>query len=278
MTRQRKFHLLLVALLAMASCRGTEDAEVIPSASDIEADLSLGNVARILSSLPLEHDHLSEVHDAVNSSFGNGYDEEYMMSDLFENPGAGVGSNGVATKADGYACPLRHLFEDYFESMPKTKAGTSAKAYIEALSSSDMQIYWPYSDEWDGEQYPIVTFDPGYGAESNYGYEIKLVDGGVRVVDSVYVDEAIAMQRPVWVINRNDDSAYSPMELITRGMPTKAEGSENGKTLKIKSFTMFRNYDSWFGGGSEFSMLTIKFPVVLCQKMPLCINTRGLLA
>lgn len=244
--------MLLVALLAMASCRGTEDAGVIPSASDIEADLSLGNVARILSSLPLEHDHLSEVHDAVNSSFGNGYDEEYMMSDLFENPGAGVGSNGVATKADGYACPLRHLFEDYFESMPKTKAGTSAKAYIEALSSSDMQIYWPYSDEWDGEQYPIVTFDPGYGAESNYGYEIKLVDGGVRVVDSVYVDEAIAMQRPVWVINRNDDSAYSPMELITRGMPTKAEGSENGKTLKIKSFTMFRNYDSWFGGGSEF--------------------------
>ena len=252
MIRQRNFLFLLVALLAMASCRDNSGTEPVPSPDMIEADLSLGNVARILSSLPLEHDHLSEVHDAVNSSFGNGYDEEYMMSDLFESPGSGVGSGGASSKAGGYARPLRNLFEDYFESMPATKAGASAKAYIEALSSSDMQIYWPYSDEWDGEQYPIVTFDPGYGAESNYGYEISVDEGGVHVVDSVYVDEAVAMQRPVWVINRNDDSAYSPAELISKGVPTKAEASENGRLLKIKSFTMLRNYDSWFGGGSEF--------------------------
>lgn len=251
--KQRNFLFVLMALLAMAACRGNVGIDPVPTPEEIEADLSLGNVARILSALPLGPEHLSEVYDAVNSSFGNGYDEEYMMSDLFENPGAGVGSDGAATRAGGYACPLRELFEDYFDTMPKTRAGSSAKAYIEALSASDIQIYWPYSDDWDGEQYPIVTFDPGYGAESNYGYEISIDEGGVHVVDSVYVDEAVAMQRPVWVINRNDDSAFTPAEFITKDAPTKAgEGSDGGRILKIKSFTMYHNYDSWFGGGSEF--------------------------
>lgn len=205
---QKHILLLLVALLAMASCNEKSGADAVPTPEEIEADLSLGNVARILSALPLGQEHLEEVYDAVNSSWGNGYDEEYMMSDLFQSPGAGVGSGGAATKAGGYACPLRDLFEDYFDSMPMTKAGASAKAYIEALSSSDMQIYWPYSDSWDGERYPIVTFDPGYGAESNYGYEVK------------------------------------------------ADESTAGKILKIKSFTMLHNYDSWFGGGSEFFTLS----------------------
>ena len=254
MMEQKHILLLLVALLAMASCNEKSGADAVPTPEEIEADLSLGNVARILSALPLGQEHLEEVYDAVNSSWGNGYDEEYMMSDLFQSPGAGVGSGGAATKAGGYACPLRDLFEDYFDSMPMTKAGASAKAYIEALSSSDMQIYWPYSDSWDGERYPIVTFDPGYGAESNYGYEVKVDEDGVHVVDSVFVDEAVAMQRPVWVINRNDDSAFSPAELISRSSAaqTKADEGTAGKILKIKSFTMLHNYDSWFGGGSEF--------------------------
>ena len=251
---QKHIIMLLVATLAMASCGEKGGADIVPAREEIEADLSLGNVARILSALPLEKEHLCEVHDAVNSSWGNGYDEEYMMSDLFGSPGTGVGSGDAATRSEGYACPLRDLFEDYFDSMPMTRAGASAKAYIEALSSSDIQIYWPYSDEWDGEQYPIVTFDPGYGAESNYGYEIRIDERGVHVVDSVFVDEAVAMQRPVWVINRNDDSAFTPAELISRSSSaqTKADEGTAGKMLRIKTFTMLRNYDSWFGGGSEF--------------------------
>lgn len=268
---------LIGVLVTLASCNETQvdvaSPELPPAGS-----LELGDVARILSSLPIRSENLSEVYQAVHSSTGNGYDEEYTMSNLFTAPGTGVGEPASETKAAAYGTPLRDLFANYFSGLAITKAGSSAKDYIESLTRSDIQIYWPYSDDWDGSSYPIITFDPGYGAESNYGYEVKVTESGMHVVDSVYVDEAVAMNRPVWVINRNDDSSYTPLQLISSSTRSGSVKSAGSHVLKMKTFTMLRNYDSWFGGASEFWCLTIKFPVVLCQKMPLCTDTRGLLA
>ena len=53
--------------------------------------ISLSSVAEILSAVPIRRTHMEEVHDAVSSSSGNGYDEEYTMRKLFTDPGAGVG-------------------------------------------------------------------------------------------------------------------------------------------------------------------------------------------
>lgn len=113
-----------------------------------------------------------------------------------------------------------------------------------------MQIYWPYSEDWDGSQPPVITFDPGYGAESNYGYVIGKGPDEMSVVDSLVVTEEVAMSRPVWVINSNDDSAFTPFDLYSR-TSTKAE-KDSKRTLVIKDFKALRNYDSWFGGASEF--------------------------
>lgn len=233
----------LVFTLLLCSCSRIQEV----GESDEIQDVSLSEVARILSDLPLGPEHLAEVHDAVCSSSGNGYDEEYLMSSLFNAPGCGVGSS--TTKAGSYPHPLRDLFRDYLLA-GGTKAGSThadVEAYINRLINSSAQLYWPFSEDWDGKTYPIVTFDPGYGAESNYGYEIKVGKDGVRVIDSVYVDESVAEQRPVWVINTNDDSAFTPLEMYTR---TKSETS--GESLYMKTFKAKRNYDSWFGGASEY--------------------------
>ena len=48
--------------------------------------VSLEDVAGILSSIPLQVSQVSEVHDAVCSSSGNGYDEEYTMDRIFCEP------------------------------------------------------------------------------------------------------------------------------------------------------------------------------------------------
>lgn len=244
-----KYFVSTFVMFALVSCGGKVEIPGNADPQEVAVDLSLGGVARILSVLPLEGSHLTEVHDAVSASSGNGFDEEYMMCDLFSNPGAGVGSEGAHVKSSGGGRALRDLFEDYFNAAPQTKSGNGARECIEALTGSDIQIYWPYSEDWDGETYPIVTFDPGYGAESNYGYEIRPGGNGMQVVDSVLVDEAVAMTRPVWVINRNDDSAFTPAQLISGPALTKAGGKN---LLKMKSFNMLRNYDSWFGGASEF--------------------------
>ena len=258
-----RFLLLPALLCALASC--DEKQPFDPTAE--QGLFTLSDVAKMLSDLPLESEHLEEVYDAVNASSGHGYDEEYRLTDLFTAPGAGVGDNAQtrATKAGGYRTPLRDLFADYLSSKYGTKAGAAdIERYINALSESDMQIYWPYSEEWNGTDFPIVTFDPGYGAEANYGYEVRIDRSGAHVVDSVIVTEQVARERPVWVINRNDDAAFTPFELFQEQVETKAtKDKDKGKgddvheyILSIRDIKMLRNYDSWFGGASEFFIKT----------------------
>ena len=97
---KRLLPLGLLLPLVLASCDGQKNKlEPTPAGDGL---FSLSDVARILSGLPLQSGHLAEVHDAVSASSGNGYDEEYLLSDLFNAPGAGVGGNGESTKAGGY--------------------------------------------------------------------------------------------------------------------------------------------------------------------------------
>ena len=262
--------LMLTASLAISSCNYYHTEYPEPGKEETD-ELSLRNVARILSELPLGSEQLREVADAVSSSSVNGYDEEYMMSDLFAEPGRGVGDSlriaaGKSSRtARRYDRPLRELFSEYFnDRYVKGKSGLTAQQFSEALSRSDMQIYWPYSESWDGETMPLITFDPGYGAESNYAYRISTDDSGNRVIDSVLVDESVALSCPVWVINRNDDSEFTPLDLIRREQDSSCSAVSlsagelpsarrtSNKQLMIKSFEMLRHYDSWFGGASEF--------------------------
>ena len=255
-----RFSAALFCALALAGCDGRKNGLDLPQHDT--GLFSLSDVAQMISELPLQSEHLDEVYDAVSASSGHGYDEEYLLNDLFTAPGAGVGDDGKPTKAGGYKTPLRDLFTDYLAQKYGTKAGAAdIERYINALSTSDMQIYWPYSENWDGREFPIVTFDPGYGAESNYGYLIRLGADGAHVVDSVLVNEQVAQERPVWVINRNDDAGFTPLELFAS--ETKAGKKDEGKKeeekeyiFSIQSFKMLRNYDSWFGGASEFFIKT----------------------
>jgi hypothetical protein len=249
------FALAAVLLSAIACNRGDE-----PAGTDRnEGLMTKRDVARMLSSLPLGDDQLNEVYDAVNSSTANGYDEEYMMSDLLTSPGAGVGDHGSSTKASSYQKPIRSMIEDYLASRnsPSTKAGAEdVQRYLDYLQDSGMQIYWPYSENWDGSTLPLITFDPGNGAESNYAYVVTSTGNGYEVVDSVFVNENVAKNRPVWVINQNDDSDCVPLEsfLNTKSIWDFDDEDEDAEryNLYIKDFTMLRNYDSWLAGASEF--------------------------
>lgn len=295
-----------ILLLSALSCQEEKLNVVYPPKEEDKSLISLAQVAKIMSALPLDNEHLHEVYSAVSSSSSNGYDEEYLMSDLFENPGNGVGSK--TKSSNNYTRPLKDLFEDYIRTKYQTKAGGSAELaeqYLNALQESNYQIYWPYSEDWDGKTFPIITFDPGYAAESNYGYEFILDNNGFRVVDSLIVDESVAMNRPVWVINENDDKQFTPLILnqhteetpnsvisantvsflnqtqtsqivgkldetktiedlkcsedpiLTMTNSISPQGYKYGdneecRSLSIKSFKMLRNYDTWFGGASEF--------------------------
>ena len=272
MLMRKLLFVLAAALMLAASCERVDHSgeKYYPDT----AYLPLDTVAKLFSVLPIEAGHMQEVHDAVSSSSGNGYDEEYLMKDLFESPGAGVGmdpkSSAVRTKS--YARPLKDLIAEHFAAMTKA-AGDSERGamtpeeYLDALEKSDIQIYWPECSTWDGEKLPILTFDPGNGAEVNVGYRMILKENGERVLEEVVVDEAMASEEPVWVVNRNDDSGFISLEKLREQDPEWGNGGGSlvvkpktwvletpsvVKSLVLKDFKMLRNYDCWFAGASEF--------------------------
>jgi len=262
----------MIFLLSLSSCEVLDNDKDAHTQGTGSIYVELSEVAGILASVPLEHSHVREVHKAVSVSSDNGYDEEYTMRSLFTAPGTGVGeklTEETKAVAAGEGTDLRDLIENHVRQAA-TKSSPAMAAdpdrYLEALSSSDIQIYWPFNESWDGETLPIITFDPEDGSDANVGYRLFLGDDGVRHVEEVIVDEEMAGELPVWVVNRNSDAEYTTLEMLRRKDPawgegggtiiikpeSKSPGGGSLRTLILRDFTMNRNYDSWFAGASEF--------------------------
>ena len=268
MKSSRSTVLFLSIVLAVSCEVKLEEVKGFPGGEGESVSVRLDEVAEILSMIPIKAAQMDEVRDAVASSSANGYDEEYTMRHLFAAPGAGVGDSEVKS-GKSYDSPLRNLIEEQVRSMSATKAlSMDPDVFLEALTESDVQIYWPFSDEWDGKTMPVITFDPEDGADANTGYKIVIEDDGSRHAEEIVVDEEMAKEVPVWVVNRNDDAGFTSLEMLRREDPDWGEGggaiiinpsgsisseTKSGlKTLILKDFTMKRNYDSWFAGASEF--------------------------
>lgn len=274
----------MMLMVCAVSCELVDDdldRHWTPDSDQDSTAVELSAVAGILAALPLADVHLQEVHAAVSSSSQNGYDEEYTMRSLFSNPGSGVGDSEVGSKAAQFnENPIRKLIEEHLRAgyLSPTKAGDEIDPdeFLKALTDSDIQIYWPYSENWDGDTFPVVTFDPEDGSDANVGYRIVVGRDGRRSVETVVVDEDLALEEPVWVVNRNSDAGYTSLEMLRRNdpdwgngggtiivKPNAAAARSNAisdtktelaplKSLILKDFTMNRNYDSWFAGASEF--------------------------
>ena len=271
--------LMLAAVIAFPSCEILDNDEDKHIMDKHQTHISLSEVSQILSSIPITQKQVREVYDAVTASSGNGYDEEYTMKNLFSAPGSGVGDK--ATRAAGsYDQPLSRLIEEHVKSIAGTRSSVDMSVdrmgvdgFLQALEESDIQIYWPFSERHSSDRLPIITFDPEDGSEVNVGYRLIDNGDGFRHVEEVIVDEAMAEECPVWVVNRNSDAGYSSLEMLRREDPDWGEGGGDiivnpkslalkrsvtgSKTLILKDFIMKRNYDSWFAGASEFFVLTI---------------------
>ncbi len=265
--------LAAVAALFSSACDRIGSQEVSLQESDVavssepsSVNLSADGIARMLSELPLTISQVREVHDGVTSSSSNGYDEEYTFADLVSHPGSGVGEELLQTRASvEYSEPLRDLLMASGK-VPQTRASN----FMTDLSATGLQIYWPYSEDWDGESMPVITFNPddvpgtaagsgcaGVDDGSNVGYLREQLPNGSWTVKEVIVDEEYAKNNPVWVINRNEDSGYLTPQMVKALYPERSaavatRSYDDCRTLVLKEFKAHRNYDSWFSGGSEF--------------------------
>ena len=279
-----------VLAIALLYCTAAGCIDPIPADEDsrtedqAEYGPTLAEIAGLLAELPLEQEHIKEIHDAVSASSANGYDEEYTMSNLFANPGAGVGDEHLQLKSEAeYDKPLSSLIREHLVSRIGTKAAgpsgitvgseEDVERYIGLLASSDIQVYWPFSENWSGgDKIPIITYDPEDESSTNIGYRLRRDMTGATEIETVVVDEQMAEKYPVWVVNRNSDEGHLSLDMIRKlypgwtleggeivinpskasGTKTGTSGEISGKSLTLQDFTMYRNYDTWFAGASEF--------------------------
>lgn len=263
----KKLQIIAIAMPLVAGCTWTDMED--PALKDL--DLTLQGFAEMFAALPIGAEQMEEVFSAVGCSADNGYDEEYMMCDLLTTPGAGVRADESQTRASlSYSRPLKTLIREYLSDRSATKSLSgggrwkeAVERQMDAMAATAAQIYWPYSEDWDGVTAPVITFDPGGDATVNIGYVAETAPDGTRTVTQVTVTEQMARQRPVWVINNNEDCSYDSLEMLRRADPDWGKGGEiiitkstdasaSTKSLILRNFTMTRNYDSWFGGASEF--------------------------
>lgn len=308
----------ICAWFSLNACENLMDEIPLVPGTETEAGaapVALSETARLLSRLPIGSEQMGEVYDAVTASTDNGFDEEYLLSDLFATPGSGVGERKLAEEAKSrregsreaghgkeYANPLRELIRSALRTEEAVKAravrSQSGKAEgngttegedetngdegenleetveerIRQLCESGVQIYWPYSENWDGKSLPVITYDPGNGRATNTGWRVG-PDG--TAAEEIQVDEELAQSGCVWVVNSNEDAALTPLSYLRKSDPSwglpdhgtiiidtqenafsgRTEGTKakaGSKTLLLKKFTAKRNFDNWFCGGSEF--------------------------
>lgn len=230
----------ILVILALSACTAKLEWPEIQKAA-----MTPEKVAGKLALAMTENSLMKEVRDAVDMSALNGYDDEYLLRDAMLNPGIGVGGLPESKAAAEYPEPMRDILAAY---------GLESADEME-----DLQIYWPYYEDWDGETMPVITYDPGNGADSNEGW----LPGGEKVL----VDEEMARERPVWVVNRNSDAAFTSLEMKRRQDPSWGTGGgtivvkstpvePDIRTLVLRSFKAHRQFDSWLAGGSEFFVKT----------------------
>ena len=277
----------LAGLFSAVSCSRFE-TDRIPEASGRNAAVTAvgvvpENVALLLAAMPMDLDQVREVWAAVTASSENGYDEEYPFRNLLQAPGSGVGADvlaaqGIPDPAGTRALlpgaePLRDrlaaaagacLAEEASETrsdMRRWDGFSSVQALLDALERSGLQVYWPYSEDWDGRTMPVVTFLPDRawsprtdGDVSNTAYAGRRKEDGSWEVTRMTVNEETARRRPVWVVNYNEDGAFLTPQLLGRLRPEPAatRGASDNKTLRLKEFKAHVHYDSWLSGGSEF--------------------------
>ena len=193
---------IFIMAIAFSSCEKDYVTDVTQNEQFAEKNIresigtsDLSSIASILSHISINNDICKEVHEAVSSATDNGLDESYYFQEILKE-----GNNKIATRS-GNPSSLGTLIKNYFAN-PITRSADADAINLDLLAKSDIQIYWPYSEDWDGKTLPAITYAPeDEDQEWNYAYK----KNGDKI-DTIIVNEEYMEKNPVWIINKSDIS------------------------------------------------------------------------
>ncbi len=209
------------------------------------------------------------VHKAIRNAVSQGLDEVYY---LVEYVSPQIETNKISKELPTEtSLKLSNICN---KNLTNELSSESIAAPEQVSITENLQIYWPYSDEWDGHTPPVIAFAPeDKNATFTTGYKVI---GQGSAPQNVIVDEKYCQKYPVWIIN-DSETPYSLLPNFNKGERISKEGtyysnSQNTSSKesitspfpdlvyegnaptavyigKIRSTTQ---HDSWLNGGSEY--------------------------
>lgn len=229
-------------ILSIVSCTKSQVDLELSEISNELPDTEICNVADMLMNIEIDKALCDEVFLSVNESINKGLDENLLLRELW------MEEDEVKVKSYNSESILKQRIEMHLRDRLSTKSETNP------FVDSDIQIYWPYSENWDGETNPIIVPATEIPQDTLVGYRISIDKvSGNHIVDTLMVDDEFAYRNPVWIINHSEYS-YDDL-VISKPKPcvtTKAGGHYKWLITKMQ---VNKQYDKLSNGASEFDIL-----------------------
>lgn len=224
----------------------------------------LNEIAKIFASIQVGAEDLSTVFSSVQAASKYGLDEEMYLSELWIQPNQTKVSvdisNGIA---------LRNKLEQYISSTTKSPndAFKNPESLLQLLQSGNVEIYWPYSDYWDGYSLPVITYLQELD-DNNCAIAYNGID--TDQMKQILVSEEYAKEHPVWVITEpeiryedlpnfnNGETKAGDVTYLSVTPATKADSNDgNAEHLYwgLSGIICRKQYDSWLRGASDFKFV-----------------------
>lgn len=184
----------------MASC-SNDDLEnaslpdVMSKTKSAENTVELSTVAQLLASIEIDQSVMNEVKAGVQRSRKYGLDEEYRFTDMLKPSLSKIQRFSVSSLL------LQKMTDALNVKQEQLKSGISTSDFLNYLSDNDIQIYWPFSDKWDGYSLPILL-----SATDNNDWVCKpvLTKNGFIEMDTVKLTREFVKNNTVWIISMNE--------------------------------------------------------------------------
>ena len=242
-----------------------------------ERDINKKNISDILVKISSDNQLVTELHELVGESLDYGLDEIAFFDEIL-NP-------------DKYASKTRssnNLSNRLSNLLQLSNNSPLRGAKNDVFSMNNLEIYWPYSEDWDGISTPVVTFVPsnieGIDNDDEYNqnyivtaYQFIYNEEGEFTIDSLLVDENYAMNNPVWVVRNQSINIEDVIDLkknknfskiiprnknliINNEPEVRSTAPYKIAETRVASIKSEKQHDDWLNGGSEYHIYWF-FPV-----------------
>ncbi|MEO1022478.1 MAG: hypothetical protein AAFW89_08025, partial [Bacteroidota bacterium] len=243
-----------------ATNEAVENVEL--SAKQVELVTKMRETSLLLTDIVKRPDIVKELKYAADFSLKHGRDEDVYFSELFRDnaPYKTMGK----TKSNVRFGAFKEQFREQLSIRAKANSSSIDPNLEEYLIEHNLKLYWPYSENWDDDVTPTLSYHPLDNEDENEGF--RPIEG-TSEYELITMNDEYAMSNPslllvpceedIFVIVQPDEcgggsgggggwNPPSPPEPTGENPSTPCNGNIAKKIL-VKSARVTRQYDGLFG-------------------------------